>query len=141
MAITSLLGEGMSESPCGKNLSLETKMKKLDESFSDMLLRKITERGISDTQCYKKANIDRKLFSKIHSDRNYKPRKRTVLAFAIALELTLEETRDLLMKAGFAFSHSLKFDVIVEYFIRNGKYNLNEINETLFAYGQSLISG
>ena len=102
-----------------------------------MLLRKIDEAGITDAQCYKKANIDRKT---VLQD----PLGRPLQALQVqchGLRLSMEEVREMLEKAGFAFSHASKFDIIVEYFIAHRNYNIFEINEALFAFDQSLLGG
>ncbi|MBE5804825.1 MAG: RNase III inhibitor [Clostridiales bacterium] len=121
--------------------SLKEALNHVDESFSQMLVRLISERGIKNSDCYKRANIDKKLFSKIITNPHHKPRKNNVLALAIALELPLDETRELLMKAGLALSHSEKFDIAVEYFIRNRFYDIMRINEILYELDLPLLGG
>ncbi|MEG0825159.1 MAG: O-acetyl-ADP-ribose deacetylase [Oscillospiraceae bacterium] len=119
--------------------SLGNLLAKTDAGFSETLLKLIDRTGQKDSEVYKRANVDRKLFSKIRNNPGYRPSKPTALAFAIALELNLGDTRDLISRAGFALSHSSKFDIIVEYFIACRNYNVFEINEALFAYDQSLL--
>lgn len=114
-------------------------LKNLDAGFSETLLKLINRTGKKDSEIYKKANVDRKLFSKIRNNMDYKPSKTTALAFAFALELDLDETKDFIGRAGFALSHSSKFDVIVEYFLINRNYNIYELNEVLFAFDQPLL--
>lgn len=111
----------------------------LDAGFSETLLQLIDRTGKKDSEIYKKANVDRKLFSKIRNNMDYRPSKTTALAFAFALELDVDETKDFISRAGFALSHSSKFDVIVEYFLVNRNYNVFELNEVLFAFDQPLI--
>lgn len=120
--------------PCEAPLDLEAMLGQVDESFAQALLRKIDERGMTDAECYKRANIDRRLFHKIKNDPGYHPGKQTALAFAIALKLSLSETQALLMKAGFALSHSSKADIVVEYCIQAGLYDIFQVNELLFKF-------
>ncbi len=119
--------------------SLSDALRNMDESFQEMLLRKIDEKGMKDSECYKRAGVDRKLFSKIRSNPQYKPKKTTAIAFCIALELPYDEAVEMLRKAGYALSRSSKFDVIVEYFLRNRRYSIHELNCALYEYDQQII--
>lgn len=130
-----------SESPvCMQSTrTLEDLVAQTTETFQQALFRMIDERGLKDSEVYKRANMDKKLFSKIRSNADYQPKKITAISLALALRLNLDETRDFIGRAGFALTHTSKFDIIIEYFIENKNYDLFEINQVLFAFGEPLI--
>ena len=119
--------------------SLSNLVKELDAGFAETLFKYIDEKGLTDTQVYKRANLDRKLFSKIRSNKCYQPSKNTALALAIALELNLDETKDFIGKAGYAITHSSLFDVIIEHYIVQGNYDIDKLNKALLAFDQPLL--
>ncbi len=119
--------------------SLDEVVKNSADTFQERLLHLIDESGMTDVTVYKKANIDRKVFSRIRCKRDYKPKKKTAVAFAIALELDMPTMLDLLARAEIAFSPSSKFDLIITYFVTNRNYDIYEINSALFKYGQPLL--
>lgn len=131
--------QAMTECEATAPLSLEDALNQVDESFSQMILRKIKEKGIKNSECYKKANIDKKLFSKIANDVHYNPKKTTAVALAIALELPLDETNELLTKAGYALSCSNYFDIIIRYCIEHKIYNIHDVNIILYDKDQMLL--
>lgn len=122
-----------------QEISLDERLKHLDKTFQEYLFMLIDRRGLTDPEVYKKANIDRKHFSKIRSNVDYSPSKKTALALAIALELSLDETKDLLARAGLALSPSMMSDRIIEYCIETSNYDIYEINCILFKYDQPTL--
>ena len=122
-----------------RSSEIDRVLRRVDFSFSERLLQLIDYSGKTDAEIYKKANVDRRLFSKIRSNKHYKPAKNTAIALAIALELDLDDTRDLIGRAGYTLSPSLEFDLIIEYFIKQGVYDIFEINEALYEFDQELL--
>lgn len=127
--------------PALKAVPLETVLGKLAESFSQRLLRLIRERGLTDVEAYRRANVSRKVFSKIRSNKDYHPSRATACAFVIALGLSADEARALLLSAGLALSNASKFDLIVQYFVERGETDVLKVNEALFSFGQPLLGG
>ena len=129
----------MAAVPYESSVSLDDFMKQMDRSFQELLFDLIDESGMSDVECYKKANVDKRTFSKIKSNINYQPSKQTAIAFAISLQLDMDATQELLATAGFTLSNSKVFDKIITYFILNKRYDIFEINEALFEFDQQLL--
>lgn len=125
--------------PVESTRSLDDLLDMIDETFSEMMLRLIDEKGYTDSEIYKRANIDRKLFSKMRTQKHYHPSKKTVLALSIALKLSLDETIDFLNKAGYSLSSSQKSDIIIRYFIENKDYDIYTINEALFCFNEPTL--
>lgn len=118
---------------------IKSELEFIDESFSQMFVRKIAESGMSDSECCKKVHVDCRIFSEICNNANYKPRKTTVVAFAIVLELPINETKELLTKAGYSLTYSSKFDIIINYFIRESTYSVTDVNEALLKFGETVL--
>lgn len=140
--------ERADEEPCleevgvfgnAQGIGLKEWLDEVDAPFSTTLLRLIDERGYDDVDVYKRAGMSRQLFSRIRSDAEYRPAKKTVLALAVALRLNVDDARDLLERAGFALSHSDKRDLVVEYFLENGTYDLMAVNQALYEFDQPLL--
>ena len=129
----------LAEPNSAKGLSLHEYINQMDKSFQEMLFELIDRSGMTDVECYKRANVDKRTFSKIKSNKDHRPSKQTVIAFAISLQLDLEETQALLATVGFTLSRSNVFDKIIRYFIHNKNYDIFEINEALFEFDQVLL--
>ena len=136
---SSKMEKGVVEDKAVPVRSLREYIKDMDRSFQEMLFDLIDESGMTDVECYKKANIDKRVFSKIKSNKAYRPSKQTAIAFAISLQLNLDTTQELLATAGYTLSKSNVFDKIIRYFIHVGNYDIYEINEALFEFDQVLL--
>ena len=135
-------GSGSSEEYTDRErFTLDQLMEEVGETFHEMLFLRIDMSGMTDVEVYKRANMDRKLFSKIRSNPAYHPRKHIVLALAIALRLSIEDTVDLLARAEYALSPGNKGDLIVRYFIERGVYDIRTINYALYEYDQTILGG
>ena len=133
--------ESAAPMPAPKAASLPDFLKQADAGFTETLLKLIDKTGKKDSEIYKKANLSKQHFSKIRNNPRYKPTKQTAIALALALELDLRQTRDLIGRAGYALTNSSKFDLIIRYFIEQGNYNVVEINLALYEFDQSLLGG
>lgn len=130
---------GNAGSPGFSGRSLDEVIRGAGDTFQQKLFQLIDAKGMDEVTVYKRANIDRKVFPRIRCNRDYQPKKKTAVALAIALELDIPETEDLLSRAGFAFSPSNTFDLIIQFFITNRMYDIFEINAALFKYGQPVL--
>ena len=132
--------ERMCEETVFVGADLDDKLRNMDKGFADTLFEYIDEKGITDVECYKRANVDKKTFSKIKCNKDYRPSKLTVVSFAIALHLNLKETERLLKTVGYALSGSSKFDIIIEYFVTSGNYkDIFDVNEVLYKFDQATL--
>jgi hypothetical protein len=136
LALTAADAAQICEPPAG----LSAYLAQANAPFSRRLLQLIRESGLSEVEVYKRAHVDRKLFSKIRSDPAYQPKKATVIAFALALRLSVEQTRELLASAGYALSGSAPADLIVRFFLERGVHDVFQVNDALYAFNQPLLT-